>query len=261
MRFSDKVALVTGSGQGIGKACALLFASQGASVVVNDINPYLIEKTVDEIHHLGSKALGIQANATNEREVSQMFVKIKDSFGKLDILINNIGGSGGGGKGDTAVKIDEVCEEDWDKVVRANIRSTFLCTQSAIELMKPQRYGKIVNISSRSARRGTDHAGPQYHTSKSALLGLTRQLGRDLGQFGIHVNAVAPGFILSGPRAERRWKETRSEEEKRTYLANIPLGRLGMPEEVANVVAFLCSDEASYVTGVTIDINGGEFMI
>jgi len=261
MRFSGKVALVTGSGQGIGRACALLFASQGASVVVNDINASLVENTVQEIQRMGSKALGIQADVTKEDAVSRMFTQIKETFGRLDILVNNVGGSGGGGAGDTSVKIDEVREEDWDKVVRANLRSTFLCSQQAVEIMKLQRSGKIVNISSRAARVGTDHQGPQYHTSKSAVLGLTRQLARDLAPLGIHVNAVAPGFILSSPRAERRWKETRTEEERQAYLKGIPLGRLGRPEEVAQAVAFLCSDEASYITGVTIDVNGGSIMI
>jgi len=230
-------------------------------VVVNDINASLIEDTVQEIQRSGKRARGIQADATNEEEVSRMFAMIKETFGKLDILVNNVGGSGGGGAGDTSVKIGEVPEEDWDKVIRANLKSTFLCSKKAIELMKPAGYGKIVNISSRAARLGTDHQGPQYHTSKSAVLGLTRQLARDLAPLGIHVNAVAPGFILSSPRAERRWKETRTEEERQAYLKGIPMGRLGKPEEVANAVAFLCSDEASYITGVTIDINGGSFMI
>ncbi|MBI5969225.1 MAG: SDR family oxidoreductase [Deltaproteobacteria bacterium] len=260
MKFSGKVVLVTGSGQGIGRACALLFACEGASVVVNDIHASLIEDTVKEIQRWERKVLGIQADATTEDEVSRMFARIKEAFGKLDVLVNNVGGSGGGGAGDTSVKIEEVPEEDWDKVIRANLKSTFLCSKKAIELMKPARYGKIVNISSRAARRGTDHQGPQYHTSKSAILGLTRQLARDLAPFGIYVNAVAPGFILSSARAERRWQQ-RTEEEKQSYLKDIPLGRLGKPEEVAQVVAFLCSDEASYITGVTIDINGGSFMI
>jgi len=259
MRFTDRVALVTGSGQGIGRACALLLASEGASVVVNDLNPSQIESTVGEIQRLGRPVLGIQADATSSEEVSRMFARIKEAFGKLDILVNNIGGSGGGGSGDTAVTVDEIPEEDWDKVVRANVKSAFLCSKKAIELMKGQKYGKIVNLSSQSARRGSDRNGPQYHTSKAAVLGLTRQMARDLAPFGIQVNAVAPGFILSSPRAQRRWG-MRAEKEKQVYLQNIPLGRLGKPEEVAAAIAFLCSDEASYITGVTIDVCGGSFM-
>ena len=128
MRFSGKVALVSGSGQGIGRACALLFASQGASVVVNDINGPPVENTVKEIREMGGKSLGIQGDATNEEAVSRMFAQIKETFGRLDILVNNVGGSGGGGAGDTSVRVEEVREEDWDRVVRANLRSTFLCS-------------------------------------------------------------------------------------------------------------------------------------
>ena len=259
MRFSDKVALVTGSGQGIGRACALLLASQGAYVIVNDVNPAMLDDTVQEIHRLGNKGLGIQADATNEEDVSRMFSRIKETRGRLEILVNNVGGSGGGGAGDTQLKIDAVPEEEWEKVVQANLKTAFLCSRESIGMMKLQGYGKIVNVASRAARMGTDHQGPQYHASKAALLGLTRQMARDLAPWGIHVNAVAPGFILSSPRAERRWK-SRSEEGRRAYLSGIPLGRLGKPEEVADAVAFLCSDEASYLTGVTIDINGGSFM-
>ena len=157
--------------------------------------------------------------------------------------------------------IDEIEEEDWDKVVTLNFRGTFLCTQAAAKPMKENRYGKIVNLSSVTARSGGQLTPVQYVSSKGAVSTFTRQVAQELGPFGICVNAVAPGVILSGPRLEKMWYERKTEDERQDYVQRIPLRRLGTVSEAAEAVLFLCSEQSSYITGITLDVNGGLFSV
>jgi NAD(P)-dependent dehydrogenase (short-subunit alcohol dehydrogenase family) len=170
----------------------------------------------------------------------------------VDILVNNAGG------GTSLRFLEEVTAEDWDLTVNSNLKSAFLCCQGVVPAMKRQRSGRIVNVSSVAGRNVSRLSGPQYSSAKAGVLGLTRHLAQDLGPFGITVNAVAPGPTLVD-RVAKKWS-FRSEQDRSHILENIPLGRLAQPEEVATVIAFLASADASYVTGVTIDVNGGSFM-
>jgi NAD(P)-dependent dehydrogenase (short-subunit alcohol dehydrogenase family) len=170
----------------------------------------------------------------------------------VDILVNNAGG------GTSLRYLEEVTEDDWKLTIDSNLKSAFLCCRAVTPPMKRQRYGRIVNVSSVAGRNVSRLSGPQYSSAKAGMLGLSRHLAQDLGPFGITVNAVAPGPTLVD-RVAKKWA-LRSEADRAHILSNIPLGRLAEPEEVATVIAFLASDDARYVTGVTIDVNGGSFM-
>ena len=180
-------------------------------------------------------------------------------FGKVDVLVNNAGGNLG-----QPIPLDQVDEAAWDLVLGTNLKGTFFCTKMAARDMIPRKSGKIVNIASLAGRGGGSPVnpqvtGPQYSSSKGGVIAFTRHIARELGPYGIRVNAVAPGFSLSGPRVRGMWEKL-SEAERNSKLKLIPLGRLAEPEEVANVVLWLASNESSYVTGVTIDVNGGQYM-
>ena len=253
MRFRDKVVIVTGGGQGIGQGTAQLFAEEGAAVVVVDIDTASAQETVEGLLKLGQRALAFHADLTDGKQVEEMIRKVTDTFGRIDILINNVGGTFG-----TSPSIEEVSEEEWDRVIVINLKSTFLCTQAVIREMK--KYGgKIVNVSSISARRRRTLTGPQYSSAKAAIIGFTKHVAAEVGRYGINVNAIAPGFTLS-PHLKKKWEEM-EETEKRMFLSEIPLGRVAEVKDQAKVVLFLCSEDASYITGATIDVNGGAFML
>ena len=184
-----------------------------------------------------------------------MVQKAIDTFGRIDILVNNAGGAL-----HTPHKLEEVDEKDWDKVVNINLKGAFLCSQAVIAQMRKQGTGgKIVNISALAGRSYATLAGVQYTSAKAGIGGLTRHLAREVGPFGINVNAVAPSVMLTGERVRGLW-EAKTEEERKKVIEEIPLRRLAEPREIARVVVFLASDDASYVTGVTLDVNGGRFM-
>ncbi|OGB91659.1 MAG: hypothetical protein A3H39_03545 [candidate division NC10 bacterium RIFCSPLOWO2_02_FULL_66_22] len=252
MRFDGKVAIVTGSSDGIGKAAALIFAREGGQVVLNARGQDRLEAARTALQAVGKPPLVIAGNISQAAVVERLVGEALQQFGRIDILVNNAGGG-------TMLRIlEEVTEEDWDLTVDSNLKSAFLCCKGMAPAMKRQRYGRIVNVSSVAGRNVSRLSGPQYTSAKAGMLGLTRHLAQDLGPFGITVNAVAPGPTLVD-RVARKWA-LRSEEDRARILANIPLGRLAAPEEVAAVIAFLASDAAAYVTGVTIDVNGGSFM-
>ena len=256
MRFDGRCAVVTGGGGGFGKAFGAALAAEGCNVVLADVNQQALAKNEAEINQAGGgKALAVLCDVTNGEAVQAMAAQAVESFGSLDILINNAGGSMGVPR-DT---IDQVREEDWDKVVSLNLKGTFLCTKAAAGYMKKAGYGKIVNLSSITARMGGQLTPVQYVSAKGAIISFTRHVAQELGPFGINVNAVAPGIVLTGERLEKMWYGRKSETERQSYVSQVPLRRLGSPQEIAEAVLYLCSDQAGIITGVTLDVNGGMF--
>jgi NAD(P)-dependent dehydrogenase (short-subunit alcohol dehydrogenase family) len=252
MRFDAKVAIITGSSDGIGRAAALIFAREGGQVVLSARGRDRLEAARASVQAVGKPPLVVAGDVSQASVVERLVGETLQHFGRVDILVNNAGG------GTSLRFLEEVTAEDWDLTVNSNLKSAFLCCQAVVPAMKRQRYGRIVNVSSVAGRNVSRLSGPQYSSAKAGVLGLTRHLAQDLGAFGIAVNAVAPGPTLVD-RVAKKWS-LRSEEDRSHILENIPLGRLALPEEVATVIAFLASGDASYVTGVTIDVNGGSFM-
>ena len=248
MTFEGRVALVTGAGRGIGKAIALAFAAEKAHVVINDIcSRDELEKVADDISVLEVQSMAIQADVSQSQQVEAMFGQIEKTFQKLDILVNNAGTIRRG-------TIETVTEEDWDQVISVNLKGTFNCCKAAVAIMKRQRMGKIINVSSIAGKMGDITSAPGYGPSKAAIDALTKTLARQLAQYGINVNAVAPHAIETEMSAQ--W----SEEKRKSIIEAIPLKRLGTPEDVAQAVLFLASDKASFITGEILDVNGGFLM-
>lgn len=256
MRLKDRVAIVTGSGRGLGKAMALTLSREGAKVVVSDVESQYIEEVVAEIRDKGGVAVGISCDVSKPAEVKEMVITSLNEFKRIDILVNNAGGSGG----DTGnIFLEGLPLEVWERMIDVNLKGTIHCSMAVIPHMIEKRYGKMINISSQAGRYASELAGPYYAAAKAGQLGFTRQLALKLGPYGIYVNAITPGVIISGPRVEKMWL-TSTEKDRQEMVSKIPLRRLGTAEEIANVVVFLASDESSYITGVTIDVNGGRFM-
>ncbi len=239
-----KVALITGSTRGIGKAIALRLASSGMIVVVNGAtSEERISEVVNKIRENGGEAIGIKADVSRKEDVDKVFSKITEELGRLDILINNAGIT----RDNLLMRMSE---EDWDEVIRINLKSVFLCSKAAFRLMRKNRWGRIVNISSIVGIIG--NAGQaNYAASKAGMIGVTKSLAKEFASSGILVNAIAPGFIVTDMTSKL------TDKVKEAFLSMIPLKRFGEPEDIANVVAFLVSDEASYITGQVISVNGG----
>lgn len=248
MTLEGRIALVTGAGRGIGKAIALAFAREKAHVVINDICPKdELERVAKEISFEEGACIGIQADVSLSDEVKKMIGQVERTFQRLDVLVNNAGIIRRG-------TIETVTEEDWDRVVSVNLKGTFNCCKAVVDIMKRQKSGKIINVSSVAGKMGDITSAPGYGPSKAAIDALTKTLARQLAQYGINVNAVAPHAIETEMSAE--W----SEEKRRSIIEAIPLKRLGEPEDVAEAVLFLASDKASFITGEILDVNGGFFM-
>ena len=253
MNLSGRVALVTGASQGIGRACALKLAKCGASVALLARNQQKLEELAREINttkvgdtDVPARALVTAADIENEEQIKAAFKTAIGQFGKIDVLVNNAG-----------ITRDQLVmrmkRADWDSVLNTNLTSAYLCTQQAIGSMLKQRWGRIINITSVFGQMG--QAGQaNYAASKAGLIGLTMAIAREMGSRNITCNAVAPGFI------ETAMTSALSDELKQSALKMIPLGRVGTPEEVANCVAFLASDEAAYITGHVLNLNGGMLM-
>ena len=249
-RLDNKVAIVTGSGskRGIGRTIALTLAKQGAAVVVADLNMDGIQDTVNAITEAGGKALGVELNVTSKESNDAMVEKILQEYGRIDILVNNAGIS-------QKVTVEDMTLEDITRVFNVNMFGLFLCTQAVLETMKKQKYGRIISLSSVSAKRGGGvFGGSHYSASKAAVLGFSKNLAREVALDGITVNCVAPGLVNTDI-----WKSL-PEEQAKNVIAGIPMGRPGETEEIASAIAFLASKEASYITGEEIDINGGSHM-
>lgn len=248
MSLQNKVALVTGAGKGLGRGIALELASQGAAVVINDLqyNDY-IRELEDQIREENGKCWFVAADITDENAVKKMFSFIQNEIGQLDILVNNAGV-------DKSQDIFSTSLEDWNFIIQTNLTGCFLCSKYAMEMMKAQQQGRIVNISSVTGQQGALKGHVHYSASKSGLLGFTKTLARTAAAFGVTVNAVAPGVI----ETELSLK-THGEAGIEALRKNIPLG-LGTVKDVGMAVAFLCSESARYITGITLDVNGGLYL-
>jgi 3-oxoacyl-[acyl-carrier protein] reductase len=244
--LTDKVAIVTGSGSGIGKATALTFAKAGANVVSADINKNTAEGTAGAVHKLGREALSIHVDVRDKSQVENMATETIKKFKKVDVLVNNAG------YGFITVPLVEMTEEDWDDRITLNLKSTFLCCKIVGKIMKAQKGGVIINMSSMAAL-GAYPMGSNYSAAKAGIKNLTETLAVELGPHNIRVNALAPGVTLTRLVQDLYAKRP---ELKALRLTQIPLRRVGTPEDIANVALFLASEASSYVSGQTIAVNG-----
>lgn len=248
--FTNQVVVVTGAGspKGIGRTIAHTFGKQGAKVVICDINQEGLDANVKEMQEMGIEAAGFAANLTDPEAVKELVNKIVDKYGRIDVLVNNAGIS-------QKVTVADMTLEDIKRIFNVNMFGLFLITQAVCEVMKKQKYGRIVHLSSVSGKRGGGiFGGAHYSASKAAVLGFSKNLAREVSEYGITTNCVCPGLINT-----EIWKSL-PKEQADAVIAGIPMGRPGETQEVANAIVFLASKEASYITGEEIDINGGSHM-
>lgn len=249
MNFENNVALITGAGSkgGIGIEIAKQLSSQGATVILADINEAGVQSSVQEIEAHGGKAYPIIVDVANKEQVQQGVKEVTEKFGKIDILVNNAGIS-------RPTRVVEIEEKEWDLVFNVNMKGTFFFTQAVLPSMKQNNYGRIVNVSSVSGKRGGGiFGGSHYSAAKAGVTGFTKAVAREVAGFGITCNSVAPGLVggteITG--------DMLTEEKKAAIQKEIPVGRVGKVEDIAYSIAFLASEGASYITGEELDINGG----
>ena len=245
MDLSNKVAIVTGSARGIGRAIALKLAEVGADIVVNDIAAAAeaLESTANEIRALNRKALAVTADVSSSADVTRLVETAVSTMGSIDILVNNAGVT-------RDQLIMRMTDEDWDTVLNIDLKSAFLCTRAVLRYMMKQRWGRIVSIASVVGIMG--NAGQaNYASAKAGVIGLTKSVAKEVGSRGITANAIAPGFI------ETRMTEKLDEKQRQALVQRIPLGSIGTPRDVAEAVAFLASEEAKYITGQVLGVDGG----
>ncbi|UQZ82726.1 3-oxoacyl-[acyl-carrier-protein] reductase FabG [Paenibacillus konkukensis] len=246
--LAGKVALVTGSSRGIGRGIALGLAKAGADVVINSL--HITENAmqlVESIKEMGRTSIAVQADASREDDVERLFRTITEKFGRLDILVNNAGTS-------RAETIVETSLQSWNEMIANNLTSTFLCSKYAMEMMMPQRSGRIISNSSVVGHQGALYGHVHYAATKSGQMGFTKTLARTAAPYGITVNAIAPGIIET-----ELLQQTHGDEKVAQLSASVPLG-LGTVEDIAAATVFLASDEARYITGITLDVNGGLYL-
>jgi 3-oxoacyl-[acyl-carrier protein] reductase len=247
MSLMNKVSVVTGGAQGLGRAIALELARKGSHLVVGDLNLEAAQRVTEEVHALGRRSLGLRVDVSNARDVSEMADRVVKEFGRIDILVNNAGIC-------QVVTIEKMSEEDWDRVMAVNLKGVFLCSKAVMGVMKKQRSGRIVNMGSLAGKVGGIATGANYSVSKAGVICFTKALARELAPYGVTVNAVAPGVI------ETDMTRGITQGDFTNYLKTIPLGTIGSAEDVSHAVAFLVSDEARYITGEILDVNGGMLM-
>ncbi|HTN43526.1 MAG TPA: 3-oxoacyl-[acyl-carrier-protein] reductase [Nitrospiria bacterium] len=247
MTLKERVAIVTGGARGIGKAISQSLIQDGAHLVISDVNLGEAKQTADELATSGRRCLAVGADVTDGKGVAGMVDRAIREFGRIDILINNAGITRDG-------LLLRMKEEDWDLVLNVNLKGAFHCTKSVLPLMSKQRRGRIVNIASIVGVMG--NAGQaNYAASKAALIGFTKSVAREYAGRGITANAVAPGFI------DTAMTQNLSSEVREGLMKQIPLGRLGTPQDIAHAVRFLVSEEAGYITGHVLHVNGGMLMV
>ena len=257
--LKGRAAIVTGAAQGIGLATAEALAAAGARVLMTDVQAEKVQAAARRIGSGDGSCLGVAVDVSRRADVDAMVRTALDAFGRIDILVNNAGGSGEVGIAD----IEETSEEVWDRIIGANLKGAFLCCRAVVPTMKAQRYGRIVNLSSPTARGSfgplrTSGARVPYAAAKAGVEGLTYQLAKDLGPFNITVNVVVPGFTLTEPGARVHWQFAElTEEDQRALIGAIPLGRAAAPRDIAWAIQFLTADESSYISGATIAVTGG----
>lgn len=245
MEFDGKVVLVTGSAQGIGLAAVRAFASEGAALVLNDVNGEALNRAVHDLRSEGSECLGVQADTSKMVEVDRMFGEIVETFGKLDVLVNNAGIT-------RDAFLHKMTEEQWSQVISVNLTGVFFCLQAAARIMRNAGSGSIINISS-DARYGNPGQA-NYSAAKEGIIGLTRTAARELASRNVRVNAVSPGPI------DTPMLRAVPEKARQAFLAAVPMGRAGSVEELSQVILFLASDRSSYITGQVINCDGGWIM-
>ena len=242
MNLKNRVAVVTGSGRGIGRAIALKLAEAGASVVVNDIDK-AAEAVAQEIRAMGKQSQAVMADVSSASDVARLIETATATYNRIDILVNNAGIN----RDQLLVRMSD---DDWDKVINIDLKSVFLCTRAVLRPMIKQRWGRIISLSSIVGLIG--NAGQaNYASAKAGIIGFTRSVAREVASRGITANAVAPGFI------DTEMTQQLSQNQRQELIARIPSGRLGSPEDVAAAVCFLASEEASYITGQVLTIDGG----
>ncbi|MBS0446324.1 MAG: 3-oxoacyl-ACP reductase FabG [Proteobacteria bacterium] len=250
MELEGKVAIVTGGGGGLGRAIALKLASRGARIVVADIDRAAAEGAAHAVEAAGGSALAVAGDITQARDVQALVEAAQARYAGVDILVNNAGFAR------LRPSILDIAEEEWDRTLTVNLKSVFLCTKEVLKVMLPKRAGQIINLASLAGRSTSTIGSADYTASKAGVIGLTRHVAREVAAHGIRVNAVCPGptdtVMVRGPLDAGQIDSVES---------RIPMRRLGRPEEVAGVVAFLASGDSAYVTGACIDVNGGLLMV
>lgn len=241
MILKDKVAIITGGGGGIGRATALALSREGAKVCIADIDPTRAEKVAAELREKGKEAISLEVDVTNIKHITRMLKVAEDNFARVDILVNGAGIC-------QRKSVDELTEDDWDRMYMVNLKGTFFCSQAALRVMKKQKSGKIINIASLSGEVGGIKVGANYAATKAGIICLTKSLAKFAAPY-INVNAISPGII-----------DTEMIKGAGYDPGDVPLRRIGTPEEVADVIVFLASHLSRYITGANIDINGGVYM-
>ena len=247
--IAGRVALITGAGQGMGRAVAVRLSAGGASVLVNDVRSDAAERTAAAITSAGGECMTVAGDVTSGHDVSRMVDTALERWGGVHILVNNAGIL-------RPTPVIDIEEDEWDLVISVNLKGTYLCSKAVVPAMRQAGWGRIVNFSSTAGKNVSTVGGAHYTAAKAGVLGFTRHLAKEEAGFGITVNAVCPGLIDT-----EMVRTTIDEARTKAYADGFPIPRLGEPEEVAELVAFLASDRAAYITGASLDINGGDLMI